>query len=197
MNEAIRMQLSAYVDGELPESETELLLRRLSQDADLRAEVAEFIEIGRSFRGEYSVSGIHELRQRVAEALDGDVVTAVETEVPSSQKSFVKPLGGLALAAAVALVAIIGLQQTAPVDDPASVAGTEAATEYVVPPQDPEMREYLRMHGESSSEQGANGMNVRIVSFPLRDGEETLEDEDADEVVAPATEGTDADAIEE
>ncbi len=198
MNEAIRMQLSAYVDGELPESETELLLRRLSQDADLRAEVAEFIEIGRGLRGEYSVSGIHELRQRVAEALDGDVVTAAETEVPSSQKSFVKPLGGLALAAAVALVAIIGLQQTAPVDDPAAIAGgAETATEYVVPPQDPEMREFLRMHGESSSAQGANGMNVRIVSFPLREGEETIEDEDVDEVAAPAAQGTDADAIEE
>jgi len=36
MNEAIKMQLSAFVDGELPENESELLLRRLSQDAELR-----------------------------------------------------------------------------------------------------------------------------------------------------------------
>jgi len=31
MNEAIRMQVSAFVDGELPENEADLLVRRLSQ----------------------------------------------------------------------------------------------------------------------------------------------------------------------
>ena len=198
MNETIRMQLSAYVDGELPESEAEFLLRRLSQDADLRAEVAEFIEIGRSLRGERSVPGIHGLRRRVADALDGDTVQEVVTEDPSPRKSIVKPLGGVAVAAAVALVAIVGLQQASTVtDDPAAVADGGADT-YVVPPQDPEMREFLRMHGESTSAQGANGMNVRIVSFPLRD-DDALEsdDEGAADDVTPATPGTDAGGIEE
>ena len=39
MNEALRMQISAFVDGELPDNESELLLRRLSQDAVLRQQV--------------------------------------------------------------------------------------------------------------------------------------------------------------
>ena len=51
MNEAIRMQLSAFVDGELPENEAEMLLRRLSQDVELRQQVAEFMAIGRALRG--------------------------------------------------------------------------------------------------------------------------------------------------
>ena len=175
MNETIRMQLSAFVDGELPESETELLLRRLGQDAALRAEVAEFIEIGRSMRGEQSVQGVHRLRSRVAAAIDADSDIPATIDEPAEARSFAKPAGGLAIAAAVAVVAIFGLQQTASVDDGAAVAGSGAAdtsvTEYVVPPDDPELREFLRMHGEIRAEQGANGMNVRDVTFRIRSDE--------------------------
>ncbi len=35
MNEGIEMQISAFVDGELPENEAELLLRRMSEDLEL------------------------------------------------------------------------------------------------------------------------------------------------------------------
>ena len=175
MNETIRMQLSAFVDGELPESETELLLRRLGQDAALRAEVAEFIEIGRSMRGEQSVHGVHGLRSRIAAAIDDDSEMPVEIDEPAASRSYAKPLGGMAIAAAVAVVAIIGLQQTGSVDGGATVAGSGASTttgtEYVVPPDDPELREFMRMHGQLESELGANGMNVRDVTFRIRGGE--------------------------
>ena len=62
MNEAIRMQISAFVDGELPDSEADLLLRRMSQDADLRRAAAEYLELGRALRGEGSVRGVDRLR---------------------------------------------------------------------------------------------------------------------------------------
>jgi hypothetical protein len=185
MNETIRMQLSAFVDGELPETETELLLRRISQDVALRAEVAEFIEIGRAIRGEQTVVGIHALRARVSTAIDEDAVPMPEPEESAPRQRLAKPLGGMAIAAAVAVVAIVGLQQTGTVDGDAAVAGagadTAAATEYVVPPDDPELREFMRMHDELSSEQGANGMNVRDVTFRMRGSEGTLEELAADE----------------
>ena len=69
MNDAIRMQLSAYVDGELPENEAELLLRRMSQDAELRREVAEYLAIGRVMRGEVSVAGTDSIRDLVADRI--------------------------------------------------------------------------------------------------------------------------------
>ena len=50
MNEALRLQVSAYVDGELPDNETELLMRRLSQDQVLRELVADYLRIGRLIR---------------------------------------------------------------------------------------------------------------------------------------------------
>ena len=66
MNEAIRMQISAFVDGELPDSEADLLLRRLSQDAEMRREAADYLEIGRIMRGEPAVRGIERLRQHIS-----------------------------------------------------------------------------------------------------------------------------------
>ena len=72
MNEAIRMQLSAFVDGELPDNEAELLLRRLSQDAELRQHVAEYMAIGRAIRGDTQVAGIDGLRDRIAATIDED-----------------------------------------------------------------------------------------------------------------------------
>lgn len=191
------MQLSAFVDGELPESETELLLRRISQDGALRAEVAEFIEIGRAIRGEQTVVGIHALRARISTAIDEDAVPMPEPEESAPRQRLAKPLGGVAIAAAVAVVAIVGLQQTSTVDGDAAIAGSgaaaAAATEYVVPPDDPELREFMRMHGELSSEQGANGMNVRDVTFRMRGSEGTLEELAADEEPSTDTDAPDPD----
>ena len=174
MNETIRMQLSAYVDGELPDSESELLIRRLSQDSELRGQVAEYLELGRIMRGGPSVAGIHRLRQRVTAELDDspEVPGEVVTDKPAT--NLWRPVGGVAVAAAVAVLAILGLQQF-PADVPdeqASAANTEAIAppaEYVVPPNDSELREYMRMHGESSTAQGANGINARLASFELLD----------------------------
>ncbi|MEM8816266.1 MAG: RseA family anti-sigma factor [Pseudomonadota bacterium] len=177
MNETIRMQLSAYVDGELPDSESELLIRRLSQDAALRGEVAEYLELGRIMRGERSASGIHGLRQRVAAQLDSNVEVDEQTIEQKPAAGRWKPLGGVAVAATVAVAAILGLQQIA-TDEPdagAAVADSEEPAppvEYVVPPDDSELRQYLRMHGESSTAQGANGINARLASFELRDDAE-------------------------
>ena len=198
MNETIRMQLSAYVDGELPDSESELLLRRISQDAALRAEVAEFIEIGRAIRGEASVPGVSRLRERVAAALGEEGEVVAESDTPTASPGYRKSFVGIAVAASVALVALIGLQQLGGSEDAAPVPDTAiAADEYVVPPEDPELQRYLRMHGETSSAQGANGMNVRIVSLPTgaevleAEPEEALPDDD------PAGTDSDSDVIEE
>ena len=69
MNDALKMQISAFVDGELPENESELLLRRLSQDVALRQKVAQYLEIGRLIRGEQELPGMGDLRDRIAAAL--------------------------------------------------------------------------------------------------------------------------------
>lgn len=161
------MQLSAYVDDELPQNEAELLLRRLSQDVKLRQEVAEYLAIGRVMRGEVGVAGIDGIRKRVLAAIDDTAGTAdavIENE--PATRAF-KPLVGVAIAASVALAAIFGLQQTTGVDDVVLQDGNPLRVE-VVPdytPQQDLLRQYFLSHGETSSQLGANGMKSRLVTL--------------------------------
>ena len=186
MNEAIRMQLSAFVDGELPENEAELLLRRLSQDVVLRQQVAEFMAIGRAMRGDVQPTGTDDLRGRVAAALDAaPAMEDIADEVPVDDR-LVRPMVGFAIAATVALVAIFGLRQMAGVegvndDQPvADIAITQ-------PPVDDILKQYRLMHDITQSESGANSINNRLspltpVGLRLDDLEE--EDDTAEETTA-------------
>lgn len=110
------MQISAFVDGELPDNEAELLLRRLSQDAVMRQQVARYLEIGRLIRQDNDVPGVDKLRGRIAAAL-GDELVAEPVEEEAVGVRFMTPASGIAIAAAVAVVALVGLSQlSGPVD---------------------------------------------------------------------------------
>lgn len=185
MNEAIRMQISAFVDGELPDSEADLLLRRMSQDPELRREAAEYLELGRVLRGEASVRGIERLRERIAAELDDKAFEAAVDEAAAPAARALRPLLGVAVAASVALVALFGLQLTPGVDGTgptdANVAGLDENPGYTVPQQiDDDLRQYYLSHGASSSELGANGVNARLVTLRLSE-EALVEEEPADD----------------
>jgi len=172
------MQISAFVDGELPDNEADLLLRRMGQDAELRQRVADYLAIGRVMRGESSVPGVDRIHERVSAVLD-DKPFEDHEEVPVDTRSrAVRPLLGIAVAASVALLAIFGLQQssvdTGEVATTPVVAGTEPADTYTVPqPVNTQLRDYYLSHGATTNENGANGMNSRLVT--LRLGEEVLD----------------------
>ncbi len=179
MNEAIRMQVSAFVDGELPDNEAELLVRRLSQDADLRKQVSEYLAIGRIMRGEYSLQGSDALRERIAAELDERPLQEVADAVLTTQPSrFVRPAAGAAIAATVALVAIFGLGRVADVDSPVpgtAVVADEGVSETVPTMEDAELRRLLRLHGD-----GSNGFVTRVTSLEMR-AEELAEEESTQE----------------
>ena len=184
MNDAIRMQISAFVDGELPDAEADLLLRRMSQDAELRRKAAEYLEIGRALRGERNVRGIDRLLERIAAEIDDKPMDDDVAAPASAPAKAIRPLAGIAVAASVALVAIFGLQVTPGVDDEiaseSAVAETADDPGYTVPQQiDEQLRQYYLSHGASSSELGANGMKARLVS--LRLSEEELSEEEAED----------------
>ena len=128
MNDALRMQISAFVDGELPENENELLLRRLSQDAALRQQVAQYLQIGRLMRRDHEVPGMRELRDRIAVSLGEEPVRhTIDAATPPSR--FGRLAVGVAVAASVAVMALIGIRQTnQPIEDPVSVADEQFPT---------------------------------------------------------------------
>ena len=187
MNDAIRMQISAYVDGELSDSEAGLLLRRMSQDAALRREAAEFLELGRVMRGEGSAPGIERLRERIAAEIDGRPEDDGEMSPDTQKGSALRPLVGVAVAASVALIALFGLQLTPGVDSPPGfdepVVDAANDTGYTVPEQiDGQLRQYYLSHGESS---GANSVNARLVT--LRLSEELLVEEEEEDAAGSET----------
>ena len=184
MNEAIKMQISAFVDGELPDSEADLLLRRMSQDAELRRVAADYLEFGRVMRGESSVRNVERLRERIVAALDDRVVEQDEVGPDLESGKALRPLVGVAVAASVALIAIFGLQMTPGVDKQAPATDTvaEAAEDgsYSTPkPLDQQILQYVERHGAVSSELGANGMRARLTT--LRRSEEVSVEDVADE----------------
>jgi hypothetical protein len=175
MNDGIKMQISAFVDGELPQNEAELLLRRLCQDRELRQQAAEYLAMGRVIRGERHVAGMSTLRERISASLD-DTSFVEEFDVPDTARPrFGRPLAGVAIAATVALAALLGLQQLSEVPelDPAVTGGAVAEStdgSYTVPDQEDDLlRDYYLRHSATSSYFGANSINARLVTLQLRE----------------------------
>ena len=179
MNDAIRMQISAFVDGELPDNEADLLLRRMGQDAELRLRVAEYLAIGRALRGEVSVPGVDRLHESISAQIDDKPIEETVESHGDKPATAMRPLAGVAIAASVALVAILGLQQLTATDEiqvgAADATLAESDPGYTVPqPVSEQLRQYHLLHGAAATEFGANGINSRFVS--LRIGEEIQPD---------------------
>ena len=174
MNDAIKTQISAFVDGELPENESELLLRRMSQDKVLRQQAAEYLALGRAMRGEKTLAGMALLRDRIAAAIDDD---SLEQDLPVAERTgprLLRPLAGVAIAATVALAAILGLQQVAVMSNGDDAATADSVAEavspgYTVPaPAEDKLREYYLRHAASSAYVGAGSINARLVTLEMR-----------------------------
>jgi negative regulator of sigma E activity len=169
------MQISAFVDGELPDNEADLLLRRMGQDAELRQRFAEYLAIGRVMRDETSWSGVGRIHERVSAALEDKPVDTQTGIIASSPERKLRPLASVAAAAAVAVIALLALQQTTGVDGtPAgdttlsNEAAVTADAAYTVPQAiDEQLLQYYRIHGATASDNGANGMITRFVSLRL------------------------------
>lgn len=144
MSEQIREQISAFLDGELPASETELLLKRLTRDAELRESFGRFALIGESLRANRSPLS-RGFALRVNATIDGEptVASAPLGALRVRPTYWWRPIAGAAVAAGVAAVAVVALQQrtVTPVKPIASTApavvqmrsSTEPARPYVVP----------------------------------------------------------------
>lgn len=200
MNETLKGQISAYVDGELSESESELLVRRMSQDPALRELVDSYMGIGRALRGEPQWRPATALRERVARDIGAEGQTPVdESAAPVEPGRFLRPLAGAAIAAGVAVLAIFGLQQVGPSAGPApavanndlAAVAIEEALLYTEPPvtdvfadrPSATLARYYQSHNERAANIGGGGIFTRLVELELRGGE-LVTPEDAESVDA-------------
>ena len=69
MTERIKEQLSAFLDGELPEPESALLLKRLERDDDLRGALSRYSLIGAVMRSDGDMPAARQVAARVSAAI--------------------------------------------------------------------------------------------------------------------------------
>lgn len=176
MNDALKMQISAFVDGELPDAEAELLTRRLGRDAELRRQVERYLEIGRLMRGERTVPGAGGISARVSAALENEAPLAAAAG-NSTGPAWMKPVAGVAIAASVAVLALMGLGQldvndaTQPVPTAAIAVDdgdsyTEPTASEIVPERPGDrLLQFYRSHGQTAGELGSNGILSELVTL--------------------------------
>jgi sigma-E factor negative regulatory protein RseA len=133
MSEQIREQVSAFLDGELPNSETELLLKRLTRDGELRESFGRYALIGEAIRGNSRGLITSNFTGRVNLAIDGEPA-APSTQVRGAPAPrWWRPFAGAAVAAGVAAVAVLALQQRAIAPTLRPVKGTMTAANVIAP----------------------------------------------------------------
>jgi negative regulator of sigma E activity len=111
MSEQIREQVSAFLDGELPNSETELLLKRLTRDPELRESFGRYALIGESLRGGSTARLSQGFTSRVNRAIDGESPATSSVQARNRLGKWWRPFAGAGIAAGVCAVAVIALQQ--------------------------------------------------------------------------------------
>src|SRR5580704_16518217 len=100
MSDQIREQVSAFLDGELPGSETELLLKRLTRDAELRESFGRYALIGEALRGSNHAL-LQGFEARVNRAIDGGPIPAAVPIAPAHSARWWRPIAGAAVVAGV------------------------------------------------------------------------------------------------
>ncbi len=153
MTDTIKEQLSAFLDGELPEAETTLLLKRLERDDDLKGTLSRYSLIGAALRADGEVTAARHVANRVRAAI------AIEPALPARPARdfaarWLRPVAGFGIAATVAAATLLVMpqrnaepgsaapqfaQEMAPVAVPAAVnleapAFDEPAPSYTTPP---------------------------------------------------------------
>jgi sigma-E factor negative regulatory protein RseA len=170
MSEQIREQVSAFLDGELPDSETELFLKRLTRDGELRESFGRYALIGEALRGASSDRVTKGFAAGVNLAIDGEPVQLVSHAKGGRATNWWRPLAGISVAAGVATVAIVALQQRAIISGVRSAAPATAqnvSAAQVAPVQNtPAAREALSYTVPASSPETPAGIaHSRLVNY--------------------------------
>jgi sigma-E factor negative regulatory protein RseA len=131
MTDPVKEQLSAYLDGELPEGELDLLLKQVTRDSQLRVSLGRYALIGETLRAQGAVAVIPaSFSERISAAVAAE--PALESAASAPKRSvkdsarWLRPAAGFAVAASVAAVAILALQPSPSTQDAPFV--TEATT---------------------------------------------------------------------
>ena len=212
MSDYLRNQLSAFIDGELPKHEIELLFKRLDGNPELRATLARYTLVGESLRTRSAEGPSRTFAERVRAAVreSGPLAANLAKSARWQQVRWLKPVAGVAVAATVASVAILGLQRiqdpltdqapqvaaTLPVQPVVTSEPADGSPSYIVPAPGSagslvnaaRLTNYVVAHSEFSSPLSRRSVLSGIVAegaAPLDAPEDNAKDEEAS-AAAPA-----------
>lgn len=171
MKDKLHEQLSALMDGELPDQEHELLIRRLKSDTGFQATWARYHLIGDALRNGLPSRLDINLADHINKKIDREPALHQAAIRPHGFR-FLKPAAGVAVAASVAVMALIAVQQNnqqSPVDTlaPRLVQAPDTSNLYRVsgtrwnqaaPEVETHLNGYLVNHSEYSSNTNLQGM---------------------------------------
>ncbi len=106
MTESNREHLSSLMDGELERGARAFLLRRLSNDENLSGQWRRYHMVRACMQGELSSSA--DLTARIGAALNEEPAWQAQAQAAR----WLKPLGGVAIAASVAVFALVGINSS-------------------------------------------------------------------------------------
>lgn len=141
MSDSVKEQLSACLDGELADQELDLLLKRVSRDAELRQSLGRYAMIGEALRGQVRAP-TKDFSERLMASIESEAALEPVRQRRSvgTVSKVVRPLSGIAIAASVA-IAVLSIQRLAqpPAAETAAPtavvasAPSSAESSYVVP----------------------------------------------------------------
>ncbi len=137
MTEKLREQISALADDELPAGEHELLARRFALEKYLRICWGRYHLIGEAMRKALPQIDTRDFADRIMRALEHEAAITKKHD-DKLIRNFSKTAAGMAVAACVAVVAILGLRYDGTRMQPVS------APSEIVPSAEPMQASYIR-----------------------------------------------------
>jgi sigma-E factor negative regulatory protein RseA len=153
MTDAVNEQLSTCLDGELPEAELDLLLKRLERDSELRDALGRYTVIGEALRNTRPVVASRSFADKVMAAVEQEPAAARRgLRISPILTRSLRPVAGIGIAATVAALAILTVRQTG-VETSGPIAANEPAVAptAVVAQSSDEAASYIVPTGTSQS----------------------------------------------
>jgi sigma-E factor negative regulatory protein RseA len=193
MVDSVKEQVSACLDGELPERELPLLSKRLAHDAQLKATLTRYALISETLRTGEAVQPSQDFADAVMARIASEPVSRVAGSLSPRMLQRLRPAAGIAVAATVAALAVFSVQQSGLIPPSSEVVAdnsaptapaaiSEETDRYVVPTMPStssafipatRLTNYVVAHSEYSSPLGRRS----VLSGVLAEGEpEVLSD---------------------
>lgn len=200
MVDSVQEQVSACLDGELPERELPLLSKRLGHDAELKATLTRYALISETLRTGEAVRPTKDFAEAVMARIANEPKSQPAGRFSDRMLQRLRPAAGIAVAATVAALAVFSVQQSGLIppstevvaDNSAALAPaavSEQTDRYVVPSMPStssafipatRLTNYVVAHSEFSSPLGRRS----VLSGVLAEGEPEVMSDISEEVPA-------------